>query len=457
MSYIFSNDFIWGVATSAAQIEGAWNEGRKGESIWDRFSRSPGAIADGSTPSVACDHYHRFEEDIALMKKLGVSSYRLSLSWPRIIPSGDGAPNPEGISYYHRLLRALKSNGIKPNVTLYHWDLPQALQDKGGWGNRETVAAFERYARLCFREFDDEVDFWATHNEPHVTVECGHRFGVHAPGIKDDAVAWRVLHHLMLSHGRAVRAYRELNDKHPIGIVLNMADNAPAGESAEDARAVDLANDLFLGMFGDPIFLGKYPESVTQKIMASGTWPCIQEGDMETIHVKADFCGLNYYAGNIVSGFDADGSPLANLNSYSMPFRFLPTSREKTEMGIGWDIVPDGLVRVLALMARRYPGIPLMVTENGAAYGDSPGADGLVHDTRRVEYLKSHVGALAKAIAQGIPLQGYYHWSLLDNFEWSWGYSKRFGLVYVDFITQKRTPKDSFTYFSHVIKGNSLD
>lgn len=447
MSFQYPADFIWGVAASAAQIEGASEEGGRTPSIWDSFSSRPGAILDGSSPAVACDHYHRYEEDIALMRRLGVNGYRLSISWSRIFPDGGDRANPEGIAFYHRLLDCLGRNGIGANLTLYHWDLPQALQERGGWANRDTVDAFERYARLCFKEYDSKASHWVTHNEMQVVVECGHRIGCHAPGIRDDAIAWKALRNLQLSHGRAVAAYREIGGARPIGLVCNLSDYQAASASQADLWAAEYANDFHLGLYADPIFLGRYPENVVERLRASGAWEEPSQEELSAIGARGDFLGLNYYSGNLICGNDEEGRPLGGIR----PFREMPSDRERTE--IGWDIEPAGLTRVLAHMARRYPGLGLMVTENGAAYRQGPDSGGRVRDQARVDYLASHLNALAEAVASGLPVRGYYHWSLLDNFEWSCGYNQRFGLVYVDFKSLKRLPKDSFHFYADYIQG----
>lgn len=444
----FPEGFEWGVATAAAQIEGGWDQGGKGESIWDRFSARPGAIKGGDTTFVACDHYHRFEDDLRLIEELGIKHYRLSISWPRIFPEGRGEPNPEGVAFYRKLLSSLRARGIEPAVTLYHWDLPQALQDEGGWLERRTALDFAAYAKACFELFGDLVGKWITHNEPQVAAVLGYELGVHAPGLKLPEKARQAAHHLLLSHGLAVREFRKGGHKGEIGITLNMGYAYPASGEGADAGAAELAFQVGALWYADPVLKGTYPLRAWQEFERLGQAPRIEAGDMDIISEPVDFLGVNYYSGNPVRAVPREVAPLGYQNA--------PTSLPKTH--IGWDIVPEGLHWLLRSLASRYPGTPLYVTENGACFDGEPepGQD-VQEDPDRLEYLRAHFVQARRAIAEGVPLRGYYVWSLMDNFEWAEGYAKRFGIVHVDFKTQKRTPKRSALWFSAVARTNEVD
>lgn len=443
----FPAGFEWGSATASAQIEGAWNEGGKSESIWDRFCTQPGAVLNGDTTHVACDHYHRFEEDIEIMRTLGLKHYRLSLAWPRILPAGRGAINPQGVAFYRRLLTALRNAGIKPAVTLFHWDLPQVLQDEGGWAVRQTAYDFEAYAKVCFQEFGDLVDRWITINEPAVVVWLGYDNGQHAPGIKQPKLAMQVAHHLLLGHGLAVRALRASGKKSEIGITLNMAAAYPLDPANPDDRlAAEIFHKGSSTWYADPVIKGGYPTMVASQLRADGLFPEVQPGDFEIIRSPSDFLGLNYYTG-LACQLEASAEKPYN-------FGIKATSREKTD--IGWEIYPQGLFELLHQLSDEYPGMPLYITENGASY-DDPIVNGQVNDSRRIAYLQAHFAAAHRAITQGVPLKGYYVWSLMDNFEWAYGYSQRFGMVHVDYQTQKRTPKQSALWYSEVMKNNGLE
>jgi len=445
----FPQDFTWGTATAAYQIEGAWNEDGKGLSIWDTFCRQPGTIHDGDRGDVACDHYHRFEEDIAIMKELGIKNYRLSISWPRIFPWGTGEVNQKGINFYRTLLTALLKAGIKPAVTLYHWDLPQALQDKGGWLNRDICEAFRAYAETCFRAFGDLVDFWITHNEPQVVADLGHKEGQHAPGMKDPKAAMQVCHHLLLSHGMAVNTYRSLGQKGKIGITLNMADFVPATDSEADRIAAETIVQGGTLWYAMPVLKGHYPHLAAGFYKQAGLFPKVEEGDMEIISAKTDFLGINYYMQFAVSA--KDDNPLSGQFDV-----FFHPDKPKTYMG--WAVEAEGLYHLLVLLKKEFNDLPIYITENGAAYDDKVAADGSVHDEDRINYLHGHIGACHDAaVKAGVNLKGYYLWSFLDNFEWAYGYDKRFGLVRVDYKTQKRTIKDSARWYSNVIKNNGLE
>lgn len=444
----FPADFEWGCATAAAQIEGAATEDGKGESVWDRFSGVPGKVENGDTPAVACDHYHRFKEDVALMASLGLKHYRLSLSWPRIMPTGRGPVNRAGIAFYRGLLSELKAAGVSPMVTLFHWDLPQALQEEGGWLNRRIAYDFAAYARVCYAELGDLVDQWITHNEPAVVVDLGYGNGVHAPGLNRPDVSLQAAHHLLLGHGLAVRAFRESGLKGRIGLTLSMSDCYPASSKPEDARVADLAHKLGPAWYADPAVKGSYPSDAMEHVKRLGRAPQTEDGDMAVIRQPLDFLGVNYYFGWRCSARPQAGDPEGFACEWGIG---LP----KTAMG--WDILPEGLYRLLKRLAADYPGLPLYITENGAAFEDRPAPSGEVDDPDRLEYLRAHFAAAHRAISEGVPLKGYYVWSLLDNFEWAYGYSKRFGIVRVDYGTQKRTVKKSGLWYKEVMRRNGMD
>ena len=439
--YTFPSDFVWGTATASFQVEGAANEDGRGTSIWDTFCRTPGKVAFGHTGDVATDQYHRYEEDVRLMHELGVRSYRFSLAWPRVFPDGYGEQNPRGFDYYNRLVDSLLEQGIAPAVTLYHWDLPQRLQDEGGWPERATALHFEAYARACFDALGDRVKSWITINEPLCVTFLGHLSGHHAPGIQDEVAAYRAIHHVNLAHGIALRVFREGGYDGQIGTTLNLSTPRPATARAEDQLAADRAADRDSRMFLDPLFGKGYPE---RHLAAHPNLAMpIEDGDMALIAGKLDFLGLNYYNERAVR-FDPEAPE---------QFSDVPTYYPTTAMG--WPIVPDGLYRQLHWVQEATGGIPLYVTENGCAVDDQLSEDGTrVHDPDRIEYLRSHFEACAQAIDDGILLKGYYLWSLIDNFEWAWGYTRRFGIVYCDYTDLRRVPKDSYYFYREVIAGN---
>lgn len=434
----FPPDFVWGTATSAYQIEGATHEDGRGESIWDRFCRQPGAIADASNGDVACDHYHLLADDIALIDALGVQAYRFSVSWPRVQPHGSGGWNSRGFDFYDRLIDGLLERGISPHATLYHWDLPQALQDRGGWADRDVTARFVDYAVKVATRFGDRVGSIATLNEPWVVATLGHEKGIFAPGIKDRRIAMQVSHHLLLAHGMAVQAMGAAGVSVPLGIVVNQSPILAASDSAADLAKARLDDGLLVRWYMDPLLRAEYPQDVLEYLHEDA--PRVQEGDMQAIATPIDFLGLNYYTRSIVSAeggtphFDADSS---------------------TDMG--WEVYPAGLTETLRRLHKDYRLPPIYVTENGAAYADEVNvhetAGERVHDTRRVEYLSSHIAALHQALAEGIDVRGYFVWSLLDNFEWAFGYDKRFGIVYVDYESLRRIPKDSALWYRDFIKA----
>jgi beta-glucosidase len=440
----FPEDFLWGAATSTYQIEGAWQEDGKGESIWDRFSHTPGKIADGTTGDVACDHYHRYLEDVALMAALGLPAYRFSISWPRVLPSGYGSLNPPGMDFYSRLVDALLASGIQPVATLYHWDLPQALQNRGGWPNRSTAEAFVEYAERMARQLGDRVRYWITHNEPFCASVLGYETGEHAPGHRDRGEAMRAAHHLLLSHGWSVPVIRRDSPAAQVGIALNLSPQTPSSSSEADQRATDLHDGMLNRWFLDPLSGRGYPQDVVNHYGVAMDF--VNGADLPVIAVPIDFLGVNYYTRNIIRSDEV-------IDAQNLPREVLP-SPNPTDMG--WEVYPDGLYEVLARLHSDYRFEAVYVTENGAAYPDHVGPNDTVDDPKRVAYLRSHLGSVARAIAAGIPVRGYLAWSLLDNFEWAHGYTKRFGLVYVDFATQRRIPKASANWYRRIITENTL-
>ncbi len=443
--YAFPEGFEWGVATSAAQIEGAWDEGGRGPSIWDEFCKRPGAIAGGHDCSRACDHYHRFREDVALMKELGVTHYRFSISWPRILPEGRGRVNPEGVAFYRALLNELRGAGIEPAVTLFHWDLPQALQAEGGFERRQCAYDFLAYARLCFEEFGDLVGRWITLNEPRAFVLLGYELGKHAPGFSGHPASLDVAHHLLLGHGLAVQAFREGGYRGSIGLALDMSAPFPSRDTPEDWAACELTHGMGGRWYADPAIKGEYPPEVMEFFRGRKRLPAIEPGDMAIIGSGIDFLGINYYFCNCLKGSREDPGLIEQIE-VGLP---------KTKMG--WNVVPEGLRRLLGRLAKDYPGMPLYITENGVAFDDPPPADGLIEDLKRVEYLKAHLAQASLAIGEGIPLKGYYLWSFMDNFEWERGYDLRFGVVGVDPGTLERRPKRSARFYSKVMAENAVD
>ncbi|WP_018526550.1 GH1 family beta-glucosidase [Alkalispirochaeta alkalica] len=438
----FPADFLWGVAAASYQVEGAAREDGRGESIWDTFSRKPGAVLHGHTGDVSVDQYHRYEEDAGLMKDLGVGSYRFSLAWPRLQPTGSGSFNSRGFDYYKRLCDSLHQRGISAAATLYHWDLPQPLEDAGGWPHRDTACRFAEYAEACFTELGNHVDLWITLNEPWCSAVLGYHEGVHAPGRRDLSAAWAASHHLLLGHGLALQAYREQGGRseQPIGITLNIDTPRPATQDSRDVLAADRAMDLRTRMYFDPLFGKGYPERHFEAYPGE-TRPEVRAGDLEIIAGKIDFLGLNYYFEPVMA-FDPD---------HPEGFRVAPDYHETTAMG--WPVTPRGLYRQLTWVARETRGqCPLYITENGCAMEDSLSDDGLrCRDPRRIQYLRDHFSAALDAIEEGVDLRGYFVWSLIDNFEWALGYTKRFGIIYADYINQRRVPKDSFYYLREVI------
>jgi beta-glucosidase len=427
----FPTRFLWGAATAAYQIEGAVGEDGRGESIWDRFCTTPGKVRNGDTGAVACDFYHRFPGDIALMRELGLDSFRFSVAWPRVLPEGRGRVNEAGLDFYDRLVDALLANGIDPCVTLYHWDLPQPLEDAGGWPSRDTAEAFVEYAEAVVGRLGDRVTRWITHNEPWVAAWLGYGWGILAPGRTSDDDAVAAAHHLLLSHGWAVDVLRREVPGAEVGITLNLTHAEPATESDADADAARQVDAHMNRWFLDPLFRGEYPTDLPYA-------PPVRPGDLETIAAPLDFLGVNYYF-----------RVLAEANGGDFPvFAHVPGA---TYTDMGWEVYPEGFYACLVRVARDYEPPAIYVTENGAAFADVRLHDGSVSDPERRDFLAGHLGAVQRAIAAGAPVQGYYVWSLLDNFEWAYGYAKRFGIVFVDYPTLARVPKESFHWYRDFI------
>ncbi|MEV6517134.1 GH1 family beta-glucosidase [Micromonospora chalcea] len=450
----FPEGFVWGGATAAYQIEGAARDYGRGPSIWDTFSRTPGAVFAGHTGDVACDHYHRYAEDVALMAELGLRAYRFSVSWPRVRPDGTGPVEPRGLDFYDRLTDALLDAGLDPIVTLYHWDLPQALEDRGGWTVRETAEHFAEYALAVHGRLGDRVRTWTTLNEPWCSAYLGYGSGVHAPGRRDAGDAFRAVHHLLLGHGLAARALRSAGVE-TLGITLNLADVQPAdAASAADAEAVRLVDGLHNRIFLDPLTGAGYPADVLAHVSRIVTPDFVRDGDEKLIAAPLDLLGLNYYAPTYVAG-RPDGAGGDAYPGTAGTVEFLPPAGPLTDMG--WSIEPAGLTRLLERVAADYPRLPLVITENGGAFPDTDvDEQGGVADADRVAYLDGHLRAAHEAIARGVDLRGYLVWSVLDNFEWAEGYRKRFGIVHVDYLTQRRTPKRSARWYQEVIARNGL-
>lgn len=443
--YTFPKDFIWGVATAAYQIEGAHNVDGKGENIWDRFTSIPGNIYKNHNGNVACNHYNLYEKDIEIMEELGIKNYRLSISWARIFPKGYGEINQKGLDYYKRLINTLISKGIKPAVTLYHWDLPQHLQDMGGWANRKVIDYFVEYAELMFKEFGDVVPIWITHNEPWVVSILGHAWGVHAPGIKDYKTALQVAHNILLSHGKVVKLYRSMNLKGKIGITLNLSSTHPLTDDEKDVRAAEVYDGFLNRWFLDAVLKGTYPEDMVKLYREQNILPEYTDEDMRIISEKIDFLGINYYTRSVLK-YDE--------NAYPLKASLVDLENPKTDMG--WEIYPQGLYELLTNIHHNYGGVDILITENGAAFNDIVNYKGKVVDDYRIDYLYRHLREAHRAISEGVNLRGYYLWSFLDNFEWAEGYAKRFGIVFVDYKTQQRIVKESAYWYSNVIKNNSL-
>ena len=467
----FPPGFAWGAATAAYQIEGAAGADGKGASVWDTFSHTPGKVRGGDTGDVACDSYHRYPEDVALMASLGLNAYRFSVSWPRVQPGGRGAVNQKGLDYYRALLDQLAERGIAPALTLYHWDLPQELQDGGGWAARETAERFAEYAAIVGTTLGDRVARWITLNEPQVVASHGYRTGDHAPGLRDDAAAAAATHHLLLAHGLATQALRAvLPAGTPVGVTLDLhpvrvapgwrAGGGRAGawqESREDLveRARLITDASLNGLFLEPLLHGRYPADAEADLLPQDS--LIADGDLETISQPLDFLGVNYYSPVYLRAGDPDdlrANEHAIRGGVPGVVGYSPESLERTPMG--WLVDPDGLYELLVRLSKDAPGLPLYINENGCAAEDYVNPDGAVNDVERVRYLHMHLDAAARAIRDGASLAGYFVWSLLDNFEWAWGYQKRFGIIFVDFGTQRRIPKSSARFYSEIARANAV-
>jgi len=442
----FPSDFLWGTSASAYQIEGAYNQDGKGESIWDRFVRGDAHVLNHHTGDIACDHYYRMPQDVALFKELGIPCYSFTISWTRILPEGRGQVNEKGLDFYDRLVDALLEAGIRPKGTLYHWDFPQQLQDLGGWPNRDSVDWFGDYAQIVFDKLADRVDMWATHNEPWVAAFLGYATGLHAPGICDYSQAYQTAHHMLMAHGKAVQIFRQEGHDGRIGLILNLNGLIPNNDSEEDRAATQRVHDETHALFLDPVFNGKYPQALFDFI---GTHqPKVQDGDLELIHQPIDFLGLNYYNTDLVA-FDI----YAGLNKA----RIIPYSAAgwgRTEMN--WGIHPAGIKGEVLYIKENYGNPDIYITENGCAMPDEPDKNGFVADWDRIRYIKAHLHALHEAIEEGVNLKGYFVWSIFDNFEWERGYGPRFGLVRVDYETLERIPKQSAYWYRDLIANNAI-
>ncbi|MFC4607203.1 GH1 family beta-glucosidase [Streptomyces maoxianensis] len=449
----FPAGFRWGTATAAYQIEGAATEDGRTPSIWDTFCRTPGKVRNGDSGDIAADHYHRMREDVALMKQLGVTDYRFSVAWPRVQPTGRGPAVQKGLDFYRRLTDELLGAGIRPVATLYHWDLPQELEDAGGWPQRETAGRFGDYARIMADALGDRVATWTTLNEPWCAAFLGYGSGVHAPGRTSATASLRAAHHFNLAHGLAAQVlHGALPSTSEISLTLNLHAVRPLTGSEADvdaARRIDaVGNRIFL----DPVFHGRIPQDLVRDTAAVTDWAFVQDGDLEVISTPIDSLGINYYSPTVVgAGSSAAPSPWAGAEEH---VRFLPAPGPRTAMD--WPVDADGLYELLTRLRDDLPGVPLVITENGAAYDDYADPSGEVHDPERVEYLRAHLSAVHRAIGAGADVRGYFLWSLLDNFEWAYGYSKRFGIVHVDFATQRRTFKDSARWYGDVIARGGL-
>ncbi|ACL38401.1 beta-galactosidase [Pseudarthrobacter chlorophenolicus A6] len=469
----FPEDFLWGTATAAYQIEGAAHAEGRGDSIWDVFARLPGAVADGHNGDMACDHYRRYRQDVALMGRLNMKAYRFSTSWARCMPDGV-TPNPDGIAFYSRLVDELLAAGITPWLTLYHWDLPQALEDNGGWANRDTAYRFADYAALMHSVLGDRVRIWTTLNEPWCSAFLGYAAGIHAPGRQEPRAALAAAHHLLLGHGLAAAELRRRDTEASLGITLNLTVSDPRDPGSESDRdAARRIDGQFNRIFLDPLFRGEYPADVLADVAHLGMADLVQDGDLELIATPLDLLGVNYYHGESLTKDLAGAQEQAAPETTSVPGQatravaspFVAADGARSVRrglpvtGMGWEVQPEGLRRLLNRLHTEYTGpagIPIYITENGAAYDDVPDATGFVDDQDRLGFFAAHLDAVHRAIADGVDVRGYLAWSLLDNFEWSFGYHQRFGMVRVDYCTQDRIPKASALWYSSVASGNAL-
>ncbi|MFJ7631000.1 GH1 family beta-glucosidase [Streptomyces sp. NPDC097595] len=446
---LFPEGFRWGTSTSAYQVEGAVGADGRGESIWDRFCRVPGAIESGDTGDVSVDQYRRRSEDVALMAALGTNAHRFSLAWPRIQPDGTGRAEQRGLDHYDRFVDDLLAHGIDPLITLYHWDLPQALQERGGWRDRDTAHRFAEFTAVCQNRLGDRVHDWVTVNEPWIVGLLGHQLGLHAPGEKDLKASVTAMHHLLLAHGLAARVLHDGDPHARTGIAHSLFPHTPDDpESAADRAAAHASDGYVNRWFLDPVHGRGYPDDMRAHWEhAVGELDFIQDHDPDTIATASDFIGVNYYTRRIVSARPGDGP---------WPWKVESGRAHVDRTDLGWEIVPDDLTALLLRLHRAYPGVPLLITENGAVYNHEPDPDGAVHDAPRTAFLHAHLKAVHRALAQGAPVEGYYHWSLLDNFEWAMGYRPRFGLVHVDRTTQRRTVKDSGHWYARAARTGGI-
>jgi beta-glucosidase len=461
---IFPPDFLWGTATAAYQVEGAAQEDGRTPSIWDTYSHTPGRTRNGDTGDIATDHYHRWRDDLDTMAGLGLGAYRFSISWPRVQPGGRGPASVKGLDFYRALVDGLLEKDIKPVVTLYHWDLPQELEDAGGWPQRDTAHRFAEYAALVADALGDRVPVWTTLNEPWCSAFLGYGSGVHAPGRTDLADALRAAHHLNLGHGLAVQALRDrLPVEAQVAVTLNLHQVRPLTASAEDADAVRRIDGTANRVFTGPMLEGAYPQDVIADTAHLTDWSFVRDGDTEAIHRPLDFLGVNYYSPTVVSHDAGDGSHRDDGHGASahspwpagrdVAFHQVPGPRT----AMNWGIDPQGLYELLTRLHKEHPGLPLVITENGAAFDDYAGPEGEVRDPERIAYLHGHLSAVHRAISDGVDVRGYFLWSMFDNFEWGYGYSKRFGMVYVDYATQTRIPKSSAHWYSRVARTGRLE
>ncbi|GGF27547.1 beta-glucosidase [Halobacillus andaensis] len=441
----FSKALKWGAATASYQIEGAAHEDGRSPSIWDTFSHAPGNIKNGDHGDHACNSYHLYKEDVQHLKELGVDLYRFSISWSRVMPEGTGSLNPKGVAYYRNLIEELLNHDIEPMITLYHWDLPQVLQDKGGWENRATIDAFHEYAVAMFKEFGDQVKSWITINEPWCASFLSNYLGIHAPGKTDLQAAVDVSHHLLTAHGKAVQSFRELVPDGEIGYAPNIGWLEPFSPAAEDQDACRRGMLWQKEWFMDPVFKGTYPEELIQLFEKHNAILKIEEGDLDLISQPIDFMGINYYTGSL--GRYKEDAGLFQVEE-------IPLDNRRTD--IGWPIYADGFYKALTNLKESYGDVPIYITENGACYNHGV-EDGKVNDQERIDYLKQHITSLHRAIKAGVPIKGYIVWSLLDNFEWAEGYEKRFGIIHVNFDTFERTRKESYYWYKNTVENKRFE
>ncbi|MGZ0710003.1 GH1 family beta-glucosidase [Coraliomargarita sp. W4R53] len=457
MRLIDERNFVWGVATSSYQVEGGWDADGRAPSIWDAFAREPGKTR-GATGDFAGDHYHRWREDVALMQQMGVKAYRFSISWSRIFPVGTGATNPAGIRFYDELIDALLEAGIEPWVTIYHWDLPLALQDTyGGWMSAETISAFCDYSEFCFAHYGDRVKHWITLNEPWCSAVLGHGFGTHAPGHQSESEPWFVGHNLLLAHAKAVGIYRDryaAEQGGEVGLVMNCDWREPFSDSTIDREAAELALEFMLGWFADPIYLGDYPSSMRQRL--GDKLPVFTDDEKELLKGSSDFFGLNHYSTYYARAVDqAAGEMVGNAGVFGTDEVELSPLNDVSVTAMNWGIVPWGVSRLLHWIDQRYEHPPIYITENGIA-GDEPNVEAAVNDTQRCEFFETYIQACLEARSEGVDLRGYFAWCLLDTFEWAWGFEVQFGLIHVDMRTGERTPKESFAVYRDLIANSYI-